>query len=77
MMRVLGRSGLRVVSLSPFFRGGGMWSEELLRQVQLNFNFRNKFIILYPCGLLVDNNTFLKCAFLKVVLATLIMVVML
>jgi hypothetical protein len=28
--------------------------------VQLNFSFRNKFIILLPCGLLVDNNTFLK-----------------
>jgi hypothetical protein len=33
-------------------------SEILLEQVQLNFSFRNKFIILRPCGLLVDNNRF-------------------
>jgi len=39
-------------------------SEVLLEQVQLNFSFRNKFIILLPCGLLVDNNTFSKmCVF--------------
>jgi hypothetical protein len=37
-----------------------MGSEELLEQVQLNFSFRNEFIILHPCGLLVDNNTFSK-----------------
>ena len=53
-MRVLGRSGLRVVSLSPCFRGGGGGIEVLLEQVQLNFSFRNKFIILLPYGLLVD-----------------------
>jgi hypothetical protein len=41
-----------------------MRSEVLLEQVQLNLSFRNKFIILCPCGLLVDNNTFLKmCVF--------------
>jgi hypothetical protein len=41
-----------------------MGSEELLEQVQLNFCFRNKFIILHPCGLLVENNTFSKiCVF--------------
>ena len=34
-----------------------MGSEVLLEQVQLNFSFRNKFIILLPCGHLVDNNT--------------------
>jgi hypothetical protein len=52
-------------------------SEVLLEQVQLNFSFRNKFVILLPYGLLVDNNTFLKnSAFLKVLLATLIVVVM-
>ena len=40
-----------------------MGSEVLLEQVQLNLSFRNQFIIL-PCGLLVDNNTFLKmCVF--------------
>ena len=37
-----------------------MGSEVLLEQVQLNFSFRNKFIILPPCGLLVDNKTFYK-----------------
>ena len=47
----------------------------LLEQVQLNFSFRNKFIILLPCVLLLDAH-FKKCAFLKVFLATLIMVVM-
>jgi len=36
----------------------------VLEQVQLNFNFRNKFIILFPCGRLVENNTFSKmCVF--------------
>ena len=39
-------------------------SELLLEQMQLNFSFRNKFIILPPCGLVVDNNTFSKmCVF--------------
>jgi len=50
-------------------------SEVLLEQVHLKFKFRNKFVIL-PYGPLVDNNTFSKIAFLKVVLAKLIMVVM-
>ena len=46
-----------------FFQGWGMGSEVLLEQVQLNFNFQNKFII-HPCGRLVDNNTFSKmCVF--------------
>jgi len=41
-----------------------MGSEALLEQVQLNFSFRNKFIILHPYGLLVENNTFSKiCVF--------------
>jgi hypothetical protein len=40
-----------------------------LEQVQLNFSFRNKFKILHQCGLQ-------KCAFLKVILATPIVVVM-
>jgi len=48
MMSVLGRSGPRVVSLSPFFEGWGVGSEVLLEQVQLNFSFRNKVIILLP-----------------------------
>ena len=62
-MRVLGRSAPRVVSLSPCFRGVG--SEVLLEQVQINFSFRNKFIILLPCGLLVENNTFSKMCIFK------------
>ena len=54
-----------------------MWSEELLEQVQLNFSFQNKFIILHPCGRLVDKKThFQKYAFLKFLLAALIVVVM-
>jgi hypothetical protein len=53
------------------FQGWGMGSEVLLEQVQLNFGFRNKFIILHPHGLLVENNIFAKiCLFLKVLLAT-------
>ena len=40
------------------FQGWGVVSEVLLEEVQLNFSFQNKFIILLPYGLLVDNNTF-------------------
>jgi hypothetical protein len=40
-------------------------SEILLEQVQLNFSFLNKFIILLLCALLVDNNTFSKMCVLK------------
>ena len=41
-----------------------MGSEVLLEQVQLNFSFRNKFIIALQCGLLVDSNTYSKvCVF--------------
>jgi len=40
------------------FQGWGVGSAVLLEQVQLNFSFQNKFIILLPCGLLVDNNKF-------------------
>jgi hypothetical protein len=57
-MCVLRRTGLRVVSLSPCFRGGLLGSEEMLEQVQLNFSFRNKFIILLPYGFLVENKAF-------------------
>jgi hypothetical protein len=35
-----------------WFQGWGVGSEVLLEQVQVNFRFRNKFIILLPCGLL-------------------------
>jgi hypothetical protein len=34
------------------FQGWDVGSEVLLEQVQLNFSFQNKFVIL-PCGLLV------------------------
>jgi hypothetical protein len=64
MKRVLGRSGLRVVSLLPCIRGGVWGVKYLLEQVQLNFSFRNKFITLLPYGHSVDNNTFSKiCVF--------------
>ena len=48
----------------------------MLEQVQLNFSFQNKFIILLPCGLLVDNNIFSKMCISKDLLVTMIMVVM-
>jgi hypothetical protein len=54
----------------------GLGSEVLLEQLRLNFSFRNKFTILLPCGRLVDDNTLKKSAFLKVLLAKLITVVM-
>jgi hypothetical protein len=38
--------------------GGG--SEVLLEQVRQNFSCRNESIFILPCGLIVDNNTFLK-----------------
>jgi len=41
-----------------------MGSEVLLEQVQFNFSFQNKFIIL-PCVHLVDNNTFSKMCIFK------------
>jgi len=43
-------------------------SEVLLEQVQLNFSFQNKFIILLPCGLLVDSNTFSKICVFKLIM---------
>jgi len=46
------------------FQGWCMGREEVLEQAQLNFSFRNKFIILLPCGFLLDSNTFSKmCVF--------------
>jgi hypothetical protein len=45
------------------FQGWCIESGVLLEQVQLNFSFQNKFIII-PCVRLVDNNTFSKmCIF--------------
>ena len=40
------------------FQGWVEGIEVLLEQLKLNFSFRNKFIVLLPCGLLVNNNTF-------------------
>jgi len=46
------------------FQGWDLGSEVLLEPVQLNFSCGNKFMILFPCGLLVDNNTLSKmCVF--------------
>jgi len=45
---------------SCLFQGWGVGREVLLEEAQLNFSFRNKFIIFLPCGLLVDNYTFSK-----------------
>jgi hypothetical protein len=46
------------------FQGWAGRSEVLSEQVQLNFRYRNKFIILLPCDLLAGNNTFSKmCVF--------------
>ena len=42
-----------------------MGGEVLLEEVQLNFSFRNKFIIFLPYGRLVDSNTFLKMCIFK------------
>jgi len=60
---VLGRSGLSEGGFTvALFQGWGC--EVLLEQVQLNFRFRNKFIILLLCALPVDNNTFSEtCVF--------------
>ena len=52
-----------------------MGSEVLLGQVQLNFSFRTKFIILFPCGLLVDIKNILAkmCVFKLITLVTVVM----
>jgi len=48
------------------FQGWGGRIEELFEQVQLNFSFQNKFIILLPCGLLIDSNTYTKMCVFKI-----------
>ena len=53
--------GLRVVLLSPCFRGGVAGVKYCWNRFSTNFSFRNKPIIVFPFGLLVDSNTFLKC----------------
>jgi len=58
-----GEVGTEGGSTLALFQGWGVGSEVLLEQVQLNFSFQNKFIIV-PYGRLVDNNTFSKmCVF--------------
>ena len=47
------------------YQGWDVRSEVLLEQVQHDFSFRNKFIFLLPCGLLVVNNTFSKMCIFK------------
>jgi hypothetical protein len=64
-MRVLGRSGLRVVSLSPCFRGGVWGVKTCWNRCRSINSFQNKFIIL-PCGRLIDNNTFSKMCVFKI-----------
>jgi hypothetical protein len=56
LMHVLGRSGLRVVSLLPCFRGGVWGVKYCWNQCSSNFSSPNKFESLLPCDLLVDNN---------------------
>jgi hypothetical protein len=76
MMGVLGRAGLRVVSLLPCFRGGVWGVKYCWNMCSSVLAFQNRFIILLPCGLLVDNDTFSKKCVFKVLVAILIMVVM-
>jgi hypothetical protein len=46
------------------FQGWSVGGDVLLEQVQLNFRFQNKFIIVLPWGHQVHNNTFLEvCIF--------------
>ena len=58
MMRVLVEVWTEGGFTLALFEGWGVGSELLWQQVQFNFSFRNKFIILLPCDLVVDNNTF-------------------
>ena len=53
-----------MVLLSPCFRGGVGEVNYCWNRCSFKFSFQNKFIIVLPCGLLVDNNKFLKmCVF--------------
>jgi hypothetical protein len=52
-------------------------SEVLLEQVQLNFSFQNRFIIVLLCGLLVDNNTLLEMSIFKMSYSLTLMMVVL
>jgi len=60
---VLGRYLDRGWFYSRLVSGVGWGSEVLLEHLQFNFSFRNKFIIVLPCGLSVGKIFFLKCVF--------------
>ena len=49
-----------VVLLSPSFRGGVWGVKYCWNGCSSNFSVWNKFIIVLPCGLLLDNNIFSK-----------------
>jgi hypothetical protein len=64
MMCVLGRSGPRVVSLLPCFRGG-VWGVKYCWNRCSSILAFETFIILFLCDLLVDNSTFSKMCIFK------------
>ena len=49
-----------MVLLSPCFRGGVGGVKYRWRKCSSNFSSQNKFITVFLCGLLVDDNTFSK-----------------
>jgi len=51
-------SGPRLVLLSSCFRSGVRGVKYCWNRLSYDFSFRNKFIIVLPYGLLLDNNTF-------------------
>jgi len=57
MMGVDGTQGGFVLAL---FQGWGGGVKYCWKMFSTDFSFRNKVIIFLSCGLLVDNNTFLK-----------------
>jgi hypothetical protein len=65
-----------MVLLSSCFRGELGEVKYCWKRGSSCFGCRNKFKIVLSCGLLIDNNKFQKYVFLKVLLATLVMVVM-
>jgi hypothetical protein len=61
---VVGRNVDRGWFYSRHVSGAGWGVEVLLEEVQLNFSFGNKFLIVLSFGLVVHNNTLLKvCVF--------------
>ena len=61
----LGGIWTKGVLLSPCFRGGMGRVEYCWDRCSCNFSSPNKFIIVLPCDLLVDNNTYLKMFIFK------------